>query len=713
MSALRLCRDWKPKLCQSADFFTYGPSKLVEVYDGERHVPALLIGRTLALKIDRAIHSGHAHSELYAEETEKMRNYSDEQAKAEGDIATLDPQIRRLERLVENADLEGGERYLAPLFELQTKRKKIEVTVSDMELSRTRSRELIGKSRDVAERKWRAIGPDFDEIWKKGGFIDKKHLAAPAVQPELVHQAQHHLHMLHNSVSKAKQAFDAHVKKTSGSLTFVGLRLRETLRIAEEDYKKHYEQWLQLGLLKQHLDVVGRESDGEVSGYNQVAEQLPNPPAANLGNTGNAEKAKNNQENDVQNGQRTNTKIHAGKGETAVRKHHDRVQNNPRSYSDYPETPREENARRSNLQDNRQPNDRVQNNHRHNDHQRLPPQQIVRSAKTGVNQPSHLTKNNTDRELRNPPEPQELGMDWSTTRSYTTDEVNVEPLSSPPQIHPIPAFGIPATFGAIAPPAQRDVLPAIHSINAIDNQRPHDAPRTGEKLPPHHSHSQEPSFEPINRSNNATSSAQKRKASGHRETNDEPTHKRQRLPPHDRPSSPHTHRRPSTPSLRERVLERRDSRPPGSSDRPRFPSRTQESRTPDPDSPFKYSYRRKDRNGTREASSQPGPTSQHQATARGQHIQQETTADRQQRNPLSTLPEDDEPTTAQGHLVGKKTPVERQQRKSSRALPGDVERGLAQGKRAEKYTHVSKNTSVERRQRNRSRTLSEDDDDML
>lgn len=91
MSALRLCRDWKPKLCQSADFFTYGPSKLVEVYDGERHVPALLIGRTLALKIDRAIHSGHAHSELYAEETEKMRNYSDEQAKAEGDIATLDP----------------------------------------------------------------------------------------------------------------------------------------------------------------------------------------------------------------------------------------------------------------------------------------------------------------------------------------------------------------------------------------------------------------------------------------------------------------------------------------------------------------------------------------------------------------------------------------------------------------------------------------------
>lgn len=176
MSALRLCRDWKPKLCQSADFFTYGPSKLVEVYDGERHVPALLIGRTLALKIDRAIHSGHAHSELYAEETEKMRNYSDEQAKAEGDIATLDPQIRRLERLVENADLEGGERYLAPLFELQTKKKKIEVTVSDMELSRTRSREpenhvtLLkgsgGQSDQTSTRSGRKEGSSIKSTWR-------------------------------------------------------------------------------------------------------------------------------------------------------------------------------------------------------------------------------------------------------------------------------------------------------------------------------------------------------------------------------------------------------------------------------------------------------------------------------------------------------------------------------------------------------------------
>jgi hypothetical protein len=177
---------------------------------------------------------------LYAEEAEKLRNYSDKQAKAEGDIATLDPQIRRLERLVENADLEGGERYLAPLFELQTKKKKIEVTVSDMELSRTRSRELLEKSREIADWKWRAIGVDFDEIWKKGGFVDKKAPGGPCCPARTcppgsassAHVAQFRQQSkagLRRSCEKNERELDLRWLETKGGTEDCGRGLQEAL----------------------------------------------------------------------------------------------------------------------------------------------------------------------------------------------------------------------------------------------------------------------------------------------------------------------------------------------------------------------------------------------------------------------------------------------------------------------------------------------------
>ena len=83
MSALRLCRDWRPRESQCAEFFTYGPSKLITVYDGDTHVPALLIGRTLALKIDRAMHAYHGHTELSVEEGKLMDEIVVKKSKAE------------------------------------------------------------------------------------------------------------------------------------------------------------------------------------------------------------------------------------------------------------------------------------------------------------------------------------------------------------------------------------------------------------------------------------------------------------------------------------------------------------------------------------------------------------------------------------------------------------------------------------------------------